>query len=101
MKVTIFAKRIKKHDGTSFTGYVTKLTRKDGSEQYARVRFNQDVQLPREFPAVIIIPAGKANLQQQDLTKDDGTTYTRYTLWVSGWDPSGEKFVDHSLDDFQ
>lgn len=101
MKVTVFAKRIRKQDGSSFTGYVSQLTRTDGTRQYVRVRFNQGVQLPAEFPAVIEIEKKNANLAKKTITNHDGTTYDRFTLWIAAYKPSGEKYVDHSLDDFQ
>ena len=39
MKTTIFAKRIKSHDGKSFTIFVTNLERKDGTQQYMKVMY--------------------------------------------------------------
>lgn len=101
MKVTVFAKRIRKHDGSSFTGYISQLTRTDGSRQYVRVRFNKGLTLPVDFPAVIDIEKQHANLTKKTITNQDGTTYDRYTLWIAAYKLTGEKYVDHSLDDFQ
>ena len=101
MKVTVFAKRIRKQDGSNFTGYVSQLTHMDGTKQYVRVRFNQGVQLPAEFPAVIEVEKQHANLSKKVVTNQDGSTYARYTFWIAAWKPTGEKYVDHSLDDFQ
>ena len=53
MKITVFSKKISKHDGSKFTGYVTKLKKKDGSEIYCRVRFHEGCSAPRECPAII------------------------------------------------
>lgn len=99
MKVTVFAKRITKRDGSKFTGFVSRLTRKDGTEDYVRVKFNEGTAIPARFPAVITVV--KANLQTRHITADDGSQYDRKTLWISGWEPSGEEYVDHSLDDYQ
>lgn len=100
MKVVVFAKKIRKHDGSSFTGYVTKLTNtKTGNDEYVRVRFNQGCSIPTELPAVIIVK--KANLSHRAVTLKDGTEIDQKTLWIAAWDPSGETYEDHSLDDYQ
>lgn len=99
MKVTVFAKRIQKKDGTKFTGYVSKLRRHDGTEDYVRVRFNEGTVLPQSFPAIIEVTG--ANLQTKHITAQDGSEYDRKTLWIKSYTPTGEEYVDHSLDDYE
>lgn len=100
MKITVFSKKISKHDGSKFTGYVTKLYKIDGSEYYCRVRFREGCNIPHEFPAIIDVNKDKANLVRKHYTKDD-KEYDIYTLWITDWNPTEEKYVDHSLDDFE
>lgn len=100
MKITVFSKKISKHDGSKFTGYVTKLKKKDGSEIYCRVRFHDGCNGPRECPAIIEVKKDKANLVKRHYKNDD-KEYDIYTLWITDWNLSEEKYVDHSLDDFE
>ena len=104
MKITVFSKKITKHDGSKFTGYVTKLKKKDGSEIYCRVRFHEGCRAPRECPAIIAVNKDKANLVKRHYKNDDDkelSWYNIYTLWITDWNPTEEKYVDHSLDDFE
>ena len=98
MKITVFSKKISKHDGSKFTGYVTKLKKKDGSEIYCRVRFHGNA--PRECPAIIEVEKDKANLIKRHYENED-KAYDIYTLWITDWNLAEEKYVDHSLDDFE
>ena len=104
MKTTIFAKRVKSHDGKSFVTFVTQLERKDGSKQYMRVMysgkdrnkaFDTDV-----CPLVIEFDREDANVSAQTYTDKSGEERKSYTLWLKDYRASAEKFVDHSLDDF-
>ena len=100
MKITVFSKKIIRHDGSNFTGYVTKLKKKDGSEIYCRVRFRGGRTAPRECPAIIEVEKDYANLVKTHYKNDD-KAYDIYTLWITDWIPTEEKYVDHSLDDFE
>lgn len=100
MKITVFSKKISKHDGSKFTGYVTKLKKKDGSEIYCRVRFHEGCSSPRECPAIIAVDKDHANLIKRHYKNDD-KEYDIYTLWITDWNLTEEKYVDHSLDDFE
>ena len=100
MKITVFSKKISKHDGSKFTGYVTKLKKKDGSEIYCRVRFREGCSAPRECPAIIEVEKGCANLVRRHYKNDD-KEYDIYTLWISDWYPTDEKYIDHSLDEIE
>lgn len=101
MKIIVFSKKISKHDGSKFTGYVTKLHKKDGSEIYCRVRFHEGCSTPRECPAIIDVNKDNANLIKRTYENDEGKAYDIYTLWITDWSPTEEKYVDHSLDDFE
>lgn len=100
MKITVFSKKISRHDGSKFTGYVTKLKKKDGSEIYCRVRFREGCSAPREFPAIIEVERDHANLVKRHYKNDD-KEYDIYTLWITDWEPTDEKYIDHSLDEFE
>ena len=100
MKITVFSKKISKHDGSKFTGYVTKLHKIDGSEIYCRVRFHEGCSAPRDCPAIIAVNKDKANLVIRHYKNDD-KEYDIYTLWITDWESTLEKYVDHSLDDFE
>ena len=100
MKITVFSKKITKHDGSKFTGYVTKLKKKHGTEIYCRVRFHEGCSAPRECPAIIAVNKDHANLIKRHYVNED-KAYDIYTLWITDWNPTEEKYVDHSLDDFE
>lgn len=104
MKTTIFAKRVKSHDGKSFVTFVTQLERRDGSRQYMRVMysgkdrtkvFDTDI-----CPLVIEFNREDANVSAETYTDKSGEERKSYTLWVKDYKVFDEKFVDHSLDDF-
>lgn len=100
MKITVFSKKISKHDGSKFTGYVTKMKKKDGSEVYCRVRFREGCSAPRECPAIIKVEKDYANLVRRHYKNND-KEYDIYTLWIIDWEPTDEKYIDHSLDEFE
>lgn len=103
MKVTVFQRTATSKDGKKFNAYCAKLNRKDGGEQYVTVKFRQSVKLPSEFPAIIEVPKDAANLARKEYTANEetGEVGYRYTLWIEKYTETGEKFVDHSLDDFE
>ena len=100
MKITVFSKKISRHDGSKFAGYVTKLKKNDGSEIYCRVRFREGCSAPRECPAIIEVEKDNANLVRRHYKNDD-KQYDIYTLWITDWEPTDEKYIDHSLDEFE
>lgn len=102
MKVTVFQRVMHTHEGKAFNTYCARLKRKDGTEQYVNVKFKQNLTVPTDFPAILTIEKTDANLSRKEYTdKDSGDVGYRYTLWVSNYTATGEKFVDHSLDDFE
>ena len=96
MKITVFSKKI----SSKFTGYVTKLKKKDGTEIYCRVRFREGCSAPSVCPAIIEVEKDYANLVKKHYKNDD-KEYDIYTLWINNWETTLEKYVDHSLDDFE
>lgn len=108
MKVLVFAKKRQTKDGRAFTAYVTKMTRKDGTDLTAGVKFREECGAPtlEECPCYIEVDKKNANLATRNREIVDEETgevrdVVQYTLWVSDWDKSPEEYVDHSLDDFE
>ena len=108
MKVVIFAKKRTTKDGKPFTAYVTKLTKKDGEEITAGVRFREECGSPKdtECPLYIEVEKENANMTTKTFESTDPETgeikdVVSRTLWVTKWERSKEKYVDHSLDDFE
>ena len=104
MKTTIFAKRIKVHDGKSFTIFVTTLERKSGEPQYMKVMYTGEDK-NKNFdsdacPMVIEFDSEDANISKKSYADKNGEDRMSYTLWLKNYKVSDEKFVDHSLDDF-
>lgn len=107
MKILIFAKKRKTHDGRDFTAYVAKLPKKDGSEVTTGVKFREECGSPKaaDCPCYIEVAKKDCNFNTSEFDKvDDETgevsTLTSNTLWVTAWKPSAEKWVDNSMDDF-
>lgn len=104
MLVTVFAKKKTTKDGKPFVAYVAKLTKKDGSEITAGVRFREECGAPQlaECPLNIEFDKADANMSTRTYVREDtGEDATAYTLWISGWTRSAEVYADHSLDDFE
>ena len=104
MKVTVFAKKRKTHDGRSFISYIGKLAKKDGSELTASIKFREDCGSPKaeDCPMIIEFTKDNANLSTRNYTDaQTGETKISYELWVSDWFASSEVYVDHSLDEFE
>lgn len=104
LKITVFAKKITKKDGTKFTTYLTKLNTKSGEEISAKVMFN-DENYPKpkaeSCPCVLLVDRATSNLSSKINTNEEtGEQFVSKTLWVGKYDISDEKFVDHSLDEF-
>ena len=108
MKVAIFAKKRTTKDGKPFTSFVSKLTKKGGEEVAVTVKFREDCGSPKDTdcPMYIEVDKSHANLSARTVEVTDPETneireVTSRTLWISAWTPSPEKYVDHSLDDFE
>ena len=108
MKTVIFAKKRTTKEGKPFTAYVTKLVKKDGEEITAGVRFREECGAPKESecPCYIEFDKTDANMTTKNMEITDPETneikdVTSRTLWITAWKMSEEKYVDHSLDDFE
>ena len=103
MQLTIFAKKRKTKDGRTFTAYVTKLTKTDGTTVTAGVKFREDCGAPKSenCPCVIEINKREANLSTSTYVREDtGEIAKSHTLCVSAWEMVGP-WVDTSLDDYE
>lgn len=103
MEITIFAKKRTTSDGKPFYGYLSTLTRKDGSKQTVSVKFRDECGNPKpeKCPMNIEFPKAAANLATREFVREDtGEAGKSYTLWVSDW-KQGTPYVDTSLDDFE
>lgn len=101
MKLTIFSKSMKSKEDRKFKVYLTRLKKKDGEEVPVRVSWAEGVVIPNAFPCIIIVEKKDANLSQKKYTDSDGNPAYSYTLWVNDYKPSGEEYVDHSLDEYE
>ena len=76
MKVLVFAKKRQTKDGKNFTSYVSKLTKKNGEEITAGVKFREECGAPKaeECPWYIKINKTDANLavRKTEITTDEG-----------------------------
>ncbi len=102
MEFTVFAKKRTMTDGKSFTSYLARLQRKDGSMQTVQVKFREECGAPKleDCPMNVIIDKENANLVTKDYVDKQGNTSTSHTLWVSAW-KQGAEYIDTSLDDFE
>lgn len=101
MKLTVFSKTMKSKEDRKFKVYLTRLRKKDGEEVPVRVSWAEGVVIPATFPCVILVDKKDANLSTKSYKDSEGNQGVSYTLWVNDYKPSGEEYVDHSLDDFE
>ena len=102
MKITVFSKNMKtKEDNRTFRIYLSRLTKKNGEEVPVRVQFSEGVPVPSNCPIIIEVPKEQAQLSLKKYTDKEGQQQESYILWVREYTPTGEKYVDHSLDDFE
>ena len=108
MKILLFAKKRKTHDGRDFTAYVAKLEKKDGTEITTSVKFREECGSPKasECPCYIEVEKKKCNfnVNEYEIVDDDSgevKKVTSNTLWITDWKASSEKWVDKSMDEFK
>ena len=104
MQATIFAKKVQKKDGTTFKRYITKLMKKDGTEETMNVKFREECGVPANCPCNIEFDKSNANFSQKVQTYTDNETgeekeTVSKTLWINAWQ-YGEEYVDTSMDEF-
>ena len=105
MEATIFAKKMTSRDGRSYNRYLTKLTKKDGSEVTMNVKFREECGEPKECPCNIVFDKSDANYVEKlekytDKETGEEKETTSKTLWIGKWD-FGTPYVDTSLDEFE
>lgn len=107
MKALIFAKKRKTSEGKEFFGYIATITNKDGEESTIGVKFKDECGNPKPEACPLYIEFDKddANISKKTETKVDEVgeeSKVEYkTLWISKYIVSDEKYVDHSLDDYE
>lgn len=101
MKLTLFGKTRTTAEGKPFLTYLTRMAKKDKTLVTVQVKFRQDCTPPRDLPAIILVNRTDASMEEKILHMEEGEDKVSRTLWVSAWSPSGEVYVDHSLDDYE
>ena len=102
MQITIFAKKRNTKEGKVFFTYLTKLTKKDGTEVTASAKFRDECGSPKpdKCPMNILLEKVDCNFNSKATTDEEtGEIRTSNTLWINNW-KEGEPYVDHSMDDF-
>lgn len=107
MKILVFAKNRLTKEGKPFNTYIAKLTKTDGSEVTAALKFREECGQPKaaECPCYIDVDKKDANFNTKQIElKDEAGNVTgeatQNTLWIQKWTMNPEKYVDHSMDDF-
>lgn len=107
MLLNIFAKKRTTKDGKVFYNYLTTLTKKDGEQETAQVKFRDDCGQPKAdvCPRTIEVKKENANLVKRVITvpgKEDqpDKEVEERKLWISEWEDRGA-YIDHSLDDYE
>lgn len=99
MRVTVFSKKKTTKEGKAFETYFGTLQKKDGTEMTTEIKFRDSVDMPDNFPSVLVTDVRNCNLSHKKKIEDDGTFKTFPVLWVAAAD-QWEEYVDRSLDDF-
>lgn len=111
MEITLFSKKRMTKEGKVFYNFLATLTKKDGSQLLATVKFRDEAGTPKpeNCPMNILVDKNNCNLairkftrqitdpENGEISSEEGQSYT---LWVSSWIP-GDPYVDHSMDDFE
>lgn len=100
MRLTVFAKTMKSKEDRKFRVYLSRLTKTSGEEVPIRIQWGEGVPIPSTFPIIINVEKKNANLSVRKYTDKDGNESLSHTLWVNEYTPTGEEYVDHSLDEY-
>lgn len=105
MTLTVFAKKRQvTEDGKAriFYTYLTKLTKKDGTEITTAVKFPEDCPAPKAdiCPCNIDVERQNMNYNEKTETNEDGVSFVSRVLWVKKYSLSDVEYIDHSMDDF-
>ncbi len=101
-ELTIFAKKRTTHEGKPFHTYLTRLTRNDGTQVTAQVKFRQSCNQPKpeQCPLNIIVERRDINLATKVIQDEyTGEIIESKTLWISAYE-RGTEYVDTSLDEY-
>ena len=107
MKALIFAQKKQTKEGKPFNTYLARLTKKDGEEIVVEAKFREECGNPKadKCPMYIEYDREDANLSEKKEKYIDEVgeekEVVRRRLWISKYTESEEKYVDHSLDDFE
>ena len=103
MKITLYAKTAHSKEGKAFIRYITSMKNKEGKVISMSVRTPSDVPgfVQSKCPYIVEFNKEDANLQARRYTDKDGNEKVSYTLWLKAYKESDEKYVDHSLDNFE
>ena len=108
MKVTIFSQKKETKEGKKFYTYLAKINKKDGSVDTMEAKFREECGAPDPKKCPLIIEVDKSsgsNINEKKVTYTDEVgeekETTKRTLWVASYVESDEKYVDHSLDDYE
>lgn len=97
----VFKKERTSKEGRKFNSYLTRITNRTSHDEVsASVKFEDGVDIPKEFPIRIDVLNGSVSTKkfQDPVTKEEKPSYT---LWVREWKKSDEPYVDNSLDDWK
>lgn len=100
MRLTIFAKTLRSREGKPFKVYLTRLKKTTGEEDTCRVMFREGIQIPPSFPVIVDVEKKNAQLSSKHYLDDSGQEHKTLTLWVDAYTPTGEEYIDHSLDEY-
>lgn len=103
MFITIFGTTRKTKEGREFTVYMSRLIKKTGEDVPVTVKFRKECGAPslEDLPLIITVDKADANLTDKIYEDSKGNICKGHTLWVRKWEPSGERYQDASLDEFE
>ena len=100
LTLNVFKKERATKEGRKFNAYLTRIVNKaTGEEISASLKFEENVDVPKEFPVRIDIINGSVSTRKfvDEKTNEEKTGYT---VWVREWKKSDEEYVDNSLNDW-
>ena len=103
MKINVFGKKRTTEDGKKFYTYLTKLSKKDGTEVTTQVKFREECGNPKKVPCTIEFDKKNANYSETDdyyIDENDvEVPFVRRELWITNYTESD--YIDTSMDDFE
>lgn len=100
LTLNVFKKVRTTKEGKAFPAYITRITNKETGETVASsLKFEEDVDVPKEFPIRIDVISGSVSTRK---FTDEKTNEEKvgYTVWVREWKKSDEEYVDESLNEW-